>query len=91
MSGLGRATLLLPDDISATLILETAYTENFSRRTRIDNAFGGTVTETPDFDSREGTPRRYVRSRMTIGRGEGTISVRVVNGDIVVRRTSDSR
>jgi beta-lactamase regulating signal transducer with metallopeptidase domain len=85
-SGRGRATLVLPRDLNATLELETAYTENFGKKTRIVSDFPLQTTETADWDSREGTPRRYVRARQTIGRGGGTIRVRIVNGDIVIKR-----
>jgi beta-lactamase regulating signal transducer with metallopeptidase domain len=86
-SGLGRVTLILPRDLNATLELETAYTENFGKKTRIDSDFPLQTTETVDWDRREGTPRRYVRARQTVGRGGGVIRVRTVNGDIVIKRT----
>ena len=86
-SGRGRATLVLPADISATLILETAYTENHGRKTRIQSDWPLTITESPEWDGSVGTPRRYVRSRLVLGAGEGVIRVRVVNGDVSVRRS----
>ena len=86
-SGLGRVTLVLPRDLNAILELETAYTENFGHKTRIDSDFPLQTTETADWDRREGTPRRYVRARQTVGRGGGVIRVRTVNGDIVIKRT----
>jgi DUF4097 and DUF4098 domain-containing protein YvlB len=85
-SGNGQAELVLPDDISATLILESAYTDNLGHTTRIESAFPLQTTETKEWDRSVGTPRRYVRSRVVLGTGEGTIRVRVVNGNIVVRR-----
>jgi beta-lactamase regulating signal transducer with metallopeptidase domain len=86
-SGLGRVTLILPRDLNAILELETAYTDNFGHKTRIDSDFPLLTTETADWDSREGTPRRYVRARQTVGRGGGVIRVRTVNGDIVIKRS----
>jgi hypothetical protein len=86
-SGLGGVTLVLPRDLNATLELETAYTENFGKKTRIDSDFPLQTTETADWDRREGTPRRYVRARQTVGRGGGVIRVRTVNGDIVIKRS----
>ncbi|MFL5637033.1 MAG: M56 family metallopeptidase [Gemmatimonadaceae bacterium] len=84
--GKGDVTLILPADLNATLDLETAYTNNFRRKTRVVSDWPVTSTETADWDAREGTPRRYVRVRQTIGRGGGVIRVRTVNGDIMLNR-----
>jgi hypothetical protein len=86
-SGLGPVTLILPRDLNATLNLETAYTENLGHKTRIESDFPLQTTETPNWDAREGTPRRYVRARQTVGRGGPVIRVRTVNGDIVIKRS----
>jgi beta-lactamase regulating signal transducer with metallopeptidase domain len=85
-TGNGRADVWLPDDISARLELETAYTNNFYRATRIGSDWDIPVRETADWDDREGTPRRYVRSTTTLGGGRGLVRVRVVNGDIRVHK-----
>jgi hypothetical protein len=84
-SGNGRVVLDLPSTIDATFELEAAYTENKSRPT-IDSDFPLQNSETLDWDSSMGSPRRFVRARGTVGSGRGLIRIRVVNGDIVVRR-----
>jgi hypothetical protein len=85
-TGSGRVVLLLPATVSAQLDLETAYTENFGRRTRIDSDWPLSTTETDHWDDAQGTPRKYVRVRQSIGNGGPLIQVRAVNGDIEVRR-----
>ena len=85
-SGLGPVTLVLPRDLNATLELQTAYTENFGKKTRIVSDFPLQTTETANWDRREGTARRYVRARQTVGRGGPVIRVRTVNGDIIIKR-----
>jgi hypothetical protein len=85
-SGKGKVVLVLPPGLDATLDLETAYTNNFGHKTRIAGDWALHPTETVDWDAREGTPRRYVRARQTIGRGGGIIRVRTVNGDIILNR-----
>jgi beta-lactamase regulating signal transducer with metallopeptidase domain/DUF4097 and DUF4098 domain-containing protein YvlB len=87
-SGKGDVDLILPPNLNATLELETAYTNNFGRKTRISGDWPVSVTETPDWDDSHGTPRRYVRVRQNIGRGGAVIRVRTVNGDITLRRGS---
>jgi len=85
-SGKGEVVLVLPSGIDAILDLETAYTNNLGHKTRIISDWPLQPTETTSWDSREGTPRRYVRARQTVGRGGGVIRVRLVNGNIVVKR-----
>jgi DUF4097 and DUF4098 domain-containing protein YvlB len=85
-SGRGRVVLVVPRDLDATLELETAYTNNLGHKTRIISDFPLQTTETPDWDGREGTPRRYVRAKQTVGRGGSVIRVRTVNGDVVIKR-----
>jgi DUF4097 and DUF4098 domain-containing protein YvlB len=85
MSGKGEVVLVVPRDLNAILELETAYTDNFGHKTRIISDLPLKTTETTNWDGSEGTPRRYVRARQTVGRGGGVIRVRTVNGDIVLR------
>jgi beta-lactamase regulating signal transducer with metallopeptidase domain len=86
-SGKGRVVLVVPRDLNATLELETAYTENLGHKTRIVSDVPLQTTETSTWDDSEGTPRRYVRARQTVGRGGGVIRVRTVNGDILVNQS----
>jgi beta-lactamase regulating signal transducer with metallopeptidase domain len=85
-SGRGEVVLVVPRDLDATLELETAYTNNLGHATRILSDFPLKTTETADWDAREGTPRRYVRARQTVGKGGGIIRVRTVNGNVVLNR-----
>ena len=85
-SGKGQVVLVLPRDLDATLELESAYTDNLGHKTRIVSDWPLQTTETDNWDRSEGTPRRYVRARQTIGRGGSTIRVRTVNGNVVLHR-----
>jgi beta-lactamase regulating signal transducer with metallopeptidase domain len=85
-SGRGQVVLVLPRDLDANLELETAYTNNLGHKTSIVSDIPLKITETANWDSAEGTPRRYVRARQTIGRGGAVIRVRTVNGDVVLKR-----
>jgi beta-lactamase regulating signal transducer with metallopeptidase domain len=85
-SGLGDVVLDVPANLNATLELETAYTDNFGRKTKIISDWPLTTTETANWDSTDGTPRRYVRARQNIGKGGAVIRVRTVNGNIVLQR-----
>ncbi len=85
-SGKGQVVIVAPADLNATLELETAYTDNFRGKTRVVSDWPLTVTETNDWDDSQGTPRKYVRVRQSIGRGGAVIRVRTVNGNIVLKR-----
>jgi DUF4097 and DUF4098 domain-containing protein YvlB len=87
-SGLGQVVLIVPRDLSATLELESAYTNNLGHETRIESDWPLTITATRDWDNSEGTPRKYVRVRQTIGSGGPVIRVRTVNGNVVLRRAN---
>jgi hypothetical protein len=84
-SGRGTVTLMVPRNLAAHMDLETAYTNNRSRPTRIVSDIPLSISETSDWDSRQGTPRRYVRANEAVGGGGRTIRVRTVNGNIVIR------
>jgi beta-lactamase regulating signal transducer with metallopeptidase domain len=84
-SGSGRIVIDLPPGLDARFDLETAYTER-NGPTKIESDFPVNVTETQDWDSRKGTPRRYVRASGSAGSGRGLIKIRTVNGNIVLRR-----
>lgn len=84
-SGTGRIVIELPANIDARFDLETAYTER-NGRTNIESDFPVNVTETEEWDARNGTPRRFVRATGTAGSGRGLVRIRTVNGDVVIRR-----
>jgi len=85
-SGTGRVVIELPPNLGARFELETAYTESFGRRTRIESDWNLQHEETDTWDASQGTPRKYVRASGTVGDGRGLIKVRTVNGDVVIRR-----
>ena len=87
-SGIGKVTITAPDELNATLDLTTAYTDKFRGKTRIISDWPVTVTETSEWDTSRGTPRRYVRVRQQVGRGGPLIRVNTTNGDIVLRKGS---
>ena len=85
-SGKGSVVIELPENLSARFDLETAYTDNFGRKTHITSDWKLPQEETERWDDSEGTPRKYVRARGLAGDGGGLIKVRIVNGDVTIRR-----
>ena len=87
-SGNGNIDVMLPQGANVTLDLEAAYTESFGRQAKITGDFPLETTVTPNWDSSQGTPRKYVRVKQKIGKGGPLIRVRTVNGDIRLREES---
>ena len=85
-TGYGRVILELPASIDARFELETAYTEGYRRKVHIESDWALGIAESDRWDDREGTPRKYIRGKGTIGSGKSLIKVKAVNGDVIVRR-----
>ncbi|HYH82063.1 MAG TPA: M56 family metallopeptidase [Longimicrobium sp.] len=84
-SGRGSVTLVLPADFSGSLEVESAYTQG-NAPTRVVSDFPLATTRTQAWDTRHGSPRRYVRGRGTLGSGRHRVNVAAVNGDVRVVR-----
>jgi beta-lactamase regulating signal transducer with metallopeptidase domain len=85
-SGTGKVILELPRSLDAKLDLETAWTRSHGGPTHIASDFDVHQSQTNEWDSMHGTPRRYVRASGIMGNGAGHVEVHTVNGDIEVRR-----
>jgi hypothetical protein len=85
-SGYGRVIIELPSDFDGRLDLETAHTRTHESTSRIDSDWELIRQPLTDWESRAGTPRRYLRASAVLGRGTGRVTVRTVNGEIEIRR-----
>lgn len=84
-TGSGAAVIRVPERFTGRFELETAYTRSHDR-TRIVSDFDLTRSETDEWDNSNGTPRKFVRATGRVGDGPGLIRVKIVNGDITIRR-----
>jgi beta-lactamase regulating signal transducer with metallopeptidase domain/DUF4097 and DUF4098 domain-containing protein YvlB len=85
-SGFGKVIVELPANYSGRLDLETAHTRTHEATARIRSDFPLNEEPLTDWESRAGTPRRYLRATGTIGSGDGRVKVRTVNGEIEIRK-----
>jgi len=85
-SGSGAAVIELPSDLSARFEIETAYTEEYGKKTRIVSDFPLQLSETSTWDDTQGSLRKYVRGSGTAGKGGGVVKVKIVNGDVTIRK-----
>jgi hypothetical protein len=94
ITGWGQVTLTVPDDISAVIVAESAYMQSFGRETDIESDWlidkcGGLTPIARDWEATNPRElRRNVHTRLVLGRGEGLIRVRTINGNVVLRRAS---
>jgi beta-lactamase regulating signal transducer with metallopeptidase domain len=84
-TGKGSAIITLPRGFNGRFELETAYTRG-NPRTRIETDWDLSESEIDEWDSSEGSPRKYVRASGRAGNGPGVIRIAIVNGDITIRR-----
>ena len=84
-TGNGAAILELPANFRGRFILETGYTRTHGR-TRINSDWSFEQTETDEWDSSMGTPRKFVRAEGQVGSGGGVVRIKITNGDITIRR-----
>jgi hypothetical protein len=84
-TGNGAAIVELPPNFNGRFVLETAYTRSHDR-TRINSDWNLEQSETDEWDSSMGTPRKFFRAEGRVGCGGGVIRIKIVNGDITIRR-----
>jgi DUF4097 and DUF4098 domain-containing protein YvlB len=80
-SGSGDVNLTVPPDFSMDLDLKLGYTRT-DKQYRIISSFEIAREETNDWSSAEGTPRRYIYGRGSIGGGRNKVHIETVNGNI---------
>jgi len=87
VTGHGPVILELPASFDGRFELEAAYTDGYrGGKSHIQTDWPLPQEETQNWDSSEGTPRRYVRARGTAGSGRSLVRIKTVNGDVTVRR-----
>jgi len=87
-SGLGDIYLTLPADLSARFVIELAYTRNSSRTFQIESDFDLIEERTDNWDTSQGTPRKYIRGTATVGGGRNLIKIRTTNGNVYLAKRS---
>lgn len=86
LSGYGRIVVELPADFDGRLDLESAYTRSNEDKARIRSDWDLERDPLTDWEVRYGMPRRTLRARAMLGRGNGRVAVRTLNGEIEIRR-----
>lgn len=80
----GDVTLRVPAGFGMDLDLEIAYTRNSKQSFAIEAPGGLKSTSSPEWDHRQGTPRKYIRTVGAVGGGGHNVKLRTVNGNIKI-------
>jgi len=87
----GDITLTVPDGLSMDVDITVARTREWGRRSRestprIESDFSLKQEESKDWDDREGSPRKYLYARGTIGDGTNKIRIETVDGNVYLKK-----
>ncbi|HKF59124.1 MAG TPA: hypothetical protein VKJ45_27030 [Blastocatellia bacterium] len=80
-SGTGDINLTVPPDYSMDVDFKLGYTRA-DKQYRIISSFPINREETSEWSSAEGTPRKYIYGRGSIGGGRNKVHIETVNGNI---------
>jgi len=81
----GTIELTVPKDFPMEVRITLAYTNTF-REYRIVQDAGLEVRETSDWDTSEGSPRKYIRAAGRVGSGLNQVTIKTINGDVILRQ-----
>ncbi len=84
-TGSGKVLIDIPSTIDPMVDIEMAYTKNFMRQ-EIKSDVVLQTEETQQWDKRHGTPRKYVFGKSVGGNQQQNITIRNINGDVVIRK-----
>lgn len=82
----GDIELIVPAALSMTFDVQLALTKNSDREVSIHSDFPMQQRETPNWESREGTPRKYIYGTGKVGDGKNKITLRTINGNINIKK-----
>jgi len=82
----GTMTLTVPKDFPMDVRITLAYTRNAPRTYEIINHVGLEQRETSDWDTSDGSPRKYIRAQGRVGNGLNHVTIKTVNGDVILKQ-----
>ena len=81
----GTIELTVPKDFPMEVRITLAYTNTFREYHIVQDA-GLEVHETSEWDTSEGTPRKYIRAAGRVGSGLNQVTIKTINGDVILRQ-----
>lgn len=82
----GTITLTVPKDFPMDVRIQLAYTKNATRSFDIIQHAGLSQRESAEWDSSQGTPRKYMYAEGRVGSGGNHVEIKTINGDVILRQ-----
>lgn len=83
----GEVTLAIPDGTDLDIDIELDYTKNSSREYQIVSDFPINQHESADWEYGDGTPRKTIYGKGTVGGGGTKVIIRTINGNVYLKRS----
>jgi DUF4097 and DUF4098 domain-containing protein YvlB len=87
-SNSGTITLIVPKDFPMDVRIKLAYTKNADKTFDIIEHLGLTHRESADWDTSQGTPRKYIYAEGRVGSGQNHVEINTINGDVIIKQES---
>jgi hypothetical protein len=82
----GTITLTVPKDFPMDVRIKLAYTKTANRSFEIIQHAGLSQRESAEWDTSEGTPRKYIYAEGSVGSGLNHVEIRTINGDVILKQ-----
>jgi DUF4097 and DUF4098 domain-containing protein YvlB len=82
----GTITLIVPKDFPMDVRIKLAYTKNANKTFDIIQHAGLSQRESEDWDSSQGTPRKYIYAEGRVGSGLNHVEIKTINGDVILKQ-----
>jgi DUF4097 and DUF4098 domain-containing protein YvlB len=85
-SNSGTITLIVPKDFPMDVRIKLAYTRNADKTFDIIDHMGLTHRQSADWDTSQGTPRKYIFAEGRVGSGQNYVEISTINGDVILKQ-----
>ena len=82
----GTITLIVPKDFPMDVRIKLAYTKNANRSFDIIQHAGLSQRESEEWDTSQGTPRKYIYAEGRVGSGLNHVEITTINGDVILKQ-----
>jgi DUF4097 and DUF4098 domain-containing protein YvlB len=82
----GTITLTVPKDFPMDVRIQLAYTKTTNRSFDIIQHAGLSQRESSEWDTSNGTPRKYIYAEGRVGSGLNHVEIKTINGDVILKQ-----
>ena len=82
----GAILLTVPKDYGMDVQIKLTYTKNSEGKYRVIQHLGLSERQSTEWDTHDGTPRKYIYVTGRVGNGGNTVKIDTINGDINLKQ-----